>query len=216
MNVRVHRDYELGRRDRPESEVHAVRGTDHPARVKEQTFASAAGARVANQVSDATIRGTAAQSVAKESQRLAELPATLLMKPHKRVSKGSVLAQELAGAGQDLSQMFASVDPVNETAKPPSKLGAAGAPHRLARLGAQAIEGPLDAATRGKRIAESQAGCDQARHFLIERLRVAVDEPDRILGARSLAVATVEERVEPFAGSIHLAQVLAILQAPPQ
>ena len=122
MNVGVDRNHELRRRDRPQSQIHAVCRTNHPAGIENEALARTASARIADQVPHAALRGVPAKRVGKQGQRLAKVPAASLVEAGKRRTQRAALAQQLASTEKHERQVLTPVDAMHESTQPPLEL----------------------------------------------------------------------------------------------
>lgn len=107
--------------------------------------------------------------------------------------------------------MLAAIDPVDETSKSAAELGLFCGRNRFRRFGAEGRERPVDAPPGRHCVAKCKARRDEAGDFLVARIPVAVDAIDRVSLPCRLCVASSEQRVQAFADTVHLAEVLAIL-----
>ena len=92
MDVRVHRNDELGGRDRPQAQVHSIGGANHPAGVEDEAFASASGPRVADQMPKASTAGLATKRIGKAGQGFPEIPIARSMKRSEGMAERFMLA----------------------------------------------------------------------------------------------------------------------------
>jgi len=120
MDVRINRDHEIGGLHRPETEVDAIRGPDHPAGVEEQAFAGASCSRITDQVPHASISCVTPNLVRKKREALPEAPAAG-MKGSEGGSERSVTPKKSAGSHEHPSEVLPPVDPVNDALEQKAK-----------------------------------------------------------------------------------------------
>jgi hypothetical protein len=216
MDVRVHRDHELRGRNRPEAEIDAVRGTNHPPGIEDESLARTSGAGVADQVTQAATVGVSAKRVGETGQPLPEIPVASLVEVDKGVAEGLVLAEQLPGSREHRRQVLSPVDAVNEPPKAAIELVVARAHHSRRRFRAQHGEDAADATAGRYGISKREARGDEPHDLLVTRSVVAMDEIDWVPASSGLGVATFEQRVQVLADTVHFSRVLAILPSPLQ
>jgi len=114
VNVRVDRYHEVRRRDGPKPQVDAICRTDHPARVQDQPFASAAGSRITDEVSGASIASVSTNRIRETGEALPEV-AISLMERTECGSKGTVLSKEVPRSEKQAGEVLLAIDPVDES-----------------------------------------------------------------------------------------------------
>ncbi len=211
MDVCVDGHYELGGCNRPESEVDAVGGADHPTRVENQTLARASGARIADQVTQAATGPITTKRIGEPGQTFPELSVASPMKMEERLAEGSVFTEQVACPRQDGREMLAPIDAVDETPKAATELCVARIYDGCRRFRTQRDEHAVDASPGGHGVSECQARRDEPHDLLVAMFIVAVDEIDRVSASSRLRVATSEQYVQAFTDTVHFPGVLAIL-----
>ena len=210
MDVRVDGDHELRGCDRPEAEIDAIGGANHPARVQGEALTCASGARVADQVTQTPIVRVAAKCIGETRQAFSKVSIACPMKVGKGVSEGAVFAKQFAGPPQDRRKLLSPIDAVDEPPKAGPELYGASAHDSCRGLRPQRGQHPADASPGRHRISERKARCDEPRDLLIARFLVSMDEIDRVAASSRLGVATSEQGVQVFADTVHFLGVLAI------
>lgn len=216
MNVRVDGNDELRGRNLPQTEIHPVGGPNHPARVEEKAFARAPRARVTDQVAHVSTIRVTTERIGETGQRVPKIAVALSMELRETTTQGSVCAEQAARPCEHLGQVRLAVDAVDEPPQQRAQLPACRAFDRPRRLGTQRVERAFDAPPRGNRVPKGETRGDQAGDFLVARVGVLVNDPDRISFAGRCGVAGSQQRIEPFASSVHFDRVLAILPSQPQ
>lgn len=191
MNVGVDGNHELRWRDGPQAEIDAVRGSDHPPRVKDQPLAGAAGARIADQVTGTAVACVSAKCVGETSEALAKI-SRLSVKRDERSTERPMLTEQSARAGQHAGQVCPAVDAVSEPSKPTTKLFGLCPAHQLRRIRAQRIDDATNASPSSDDVSEGEARRDESYDFLVLGPLVLVYEADGIVFAHLLPIAVSE------------------------
>jgi hypothetical protein len=179
MDVRIDRDHELGGPHRPEAQVDAVRGTDHPTGVEEQAFAGAPCPRITDQVPHASISRVATNLVRKTREALSEAPAEG-MKGGEGGSQRSMAPKKGARSRKHPSEVLPPVDPVNDTAEQKAKRWLVRVTYEGRWIRSELFECELDAPARRDHVAEREARCHEPCDFLVLLTHVTMHEADRI------------------------------------
>lgn len=211
MNVRVDRDQELGRRDRPEAQIDTVGGANHPSCIEQEALARASSARITYQVPQAPAGRIAAKRIRETSQCIAEVPTAHPVKVGEGIAEGFVPPAQVPGSPQHRREMLSGINPVDEPPKAVAKLYVSQIHDHCCRFGAHSRQHAIDAAPRGHNVSEREARRDETHDLLIARVTVAVYEIDRISASGNFGVASCEQHVQAFADTVHFAGVLAIL-----
>lgn len=138
------------------------------------------------------------------------------MKVGEGVPEGLVLTKQLARPPQQRREMLSPIKAVDEPPKAAAELCVACVHDGCCRFRTQRCEHAVDASSGGYHVAKGEARRDEAHDLLIARLIVTVDEIDRVPASSRLRIATSEQCVQAFAGTVHFAEVLAILPSQPQ
>ena len=205
MDVCVDRDHELGGCDRPEAEVDAIGGANHPSRVENEALARAAGARIADQVTLAAAGRIAAERIRKPGQAFPEVSVACAMKVGEGLADGFVLAKQAAGPTQHRREMLSPINAMDEPPKEEAEFSGVCGYDGGRRFGTQGGEHAIDASSRGHRVSERQAGRDEPHDLLVAGLIVAVDEIDGVSATGRLRVRTSKQCVQAFADTVHFA-----------
>ena len=113
MHVRVDGHHELGRRERPEAEVHAVGGARHPAAVEKKPLAGAARAGIRDEVAEsARVGSRTAERGGHARQPFAE--AVLARQLGEAKPDAAVRPAHRSHPRQRAGQLRAPVDAVHE------------------------------------------------------------------------------------------------------
>lgn len=216
MNVRVDGNDELRGRNLPQTEIDPVGGPNHPARVQQKAFARAPSARVTDQVAHVSAVRVATKRIGETGQRVTEIAVALSMELREPTTQGSVRAEQATRPCEHLGQVRVAVDAVNEPPQQRAQLSASRAFDGPCRLRTQRRERTLDAPPGGNCVSKGETRGDQAGDLLIAGVGVLVNDPDRVSFAGRCGVAGSQQRIEPFASSVHFDRVLAILPSQPQ
>lgn len=216
MDMRVDRDDQFRRRDRPKTEIHSVGRTNHPPRVEHEALARATCARIAYQMTRASIGGVAAQVVGQPRQAFAKVSPGLAVMEHERVAEGAMLLQEGASTRHQLREVPRAVDAMNEAVKALLQHLVAALGNQRRRRRTQHLQGPLDALSCSNRVSEGETRGHQSHDLAIGLIGVAMHVVDRIARARRYRVAIGQEGVQMVMDRGHVCGVLAILPSQPQ
>ena len=182
MDVGVDGNDELGGRHRPEPEIHAIGGSDHPTGVEDQPLAGASGPRVADEVSRASVSCISTNDVCKTGEALAKV-ALLSMKRGESLPEGPVVPEKGAGSAKHACDVLPPIDPVYEAGEPSLERLLIGFRDEGGRLRTESLEDELDASASGNHIAKRESRRHEPNDLLILLARITMHEADGIAAA---------------------------------
>jgi len=154
MDMGVDWDHELGGCNRPEAEVHAIGGANHPSRVENEALARASGPRIADQVTPAAAARVATECIRKPGQAFPEVSVTCPMKVRKSIAEGPVVTKQPPGSPQQRREMLAPINAVDEPSKKAAELLEVCGCDESRGLGTQRREHAIDASSGSDRVSE--------------------------------------------------------------
>lgn len=130
--------------------------------------------------------------IGETGQALTKIAVTFGVKPRKCPPHGLMLSQEQGRLPKQGRQMLATIDAVDEAAKPVLQLGPTRFEDRLGRMRSQYRKRSIDALTRRDCVSECETRGYQPDHFSIPWIAVSMKEIYGITTPRERCIAFSE------------------------